>query len=144
MTTALDVFTSAMALMDEVDETTGSADTEDTREYKNRTLPIINLLVGELFPYSDTFKQEKTGKRPTAAKVEDFETGIGIDDYLCRSIMPYGLAAHLMMQEDPVSANFFQQRYDELKMLSARGMPAEIEDIEDVYGGVNYGQFARW
>lgn len=144
MTTALEVFTSAMALMDEVDETTGSADTEDTREYKNRTLPIINLLVGELFPYSDTFKQKKAGKRPTAAKVDDFETGIGIDDYLCRSIMPYGLAAHLMMQEDPVSANFFQQRYDELKMLSARGMPAEIEDIEDVYGGVNYGQFARW
>ena len=48
------------------------------------------------------------------------------------------------MQEDPTSANYFQQRYDELKSLLARGLPAESEDVGDVYGGFPYNEFSRW
>ena len=147
-TTAQEVFETAMNLMDDVNESTGAADTSDTKEYKNRTLAILNLLRGELFPYSDTYEATEAGKRPIAAKITDFVTPIGLDDYICQSVMPYGLAAHLLMQEDPSSANFFQQRYDELKSLLARGMPAESADIEDIYGvcgGLSpYNEFGMW
>jgi hypothetical protein len=49
------------------------------------------------------------------------------------------------MSEDPSSANFCQQRYDELKASLQRGMPAESEDITDLYGGLEpYNEFGMW
>ena len=144
MTNAQYVFETAMTLMDELNEATGKADTSDTKEYKNRTLRILNILRGELFPYSDTFTAGAAGKRPICPAIDDFTSAIELDDYICQSVLPYGLAAHLLMQEDPTSANYFQQRYDELKSLLARGLPAESEDIGDVYGGFTYNEFSRW
>jgi hypothetical protein len=58
--------------------------------------------------------------------------------------MPYGLAAHLLLQEDPAAANFCQQRYDELKSRLHIGLPASSEEIEDVYGGWPYNDFGSW
>ena len=62
--------------------------------------------------------------------------------------MPYGLAAHLLLAEDPATASFFQQRYDELKMRLSVGMPSASEDIVDVYGprgGIwPYNEFGEW
>ena len=144
MTNAQYVFETAMTLMDELNEATGKADTSDTKEYKNRTLRILNILRGELCPYSDTFTAGAAGKRPICPAIDDFTSAIGLDDYICQSVLPYGLAAHLLMQEDPTSANYFQQRYDELKSLLARGLPAASEDIGDVYGGFPYNEFSRW
>lgn len=141
MTNAQDVFKIAMGLMD---EESGEADSPDTREYKNRTLHILNLLRGELYPYSDSFTQPQPGKRPIADKIADFDTAIGLDDYICQSVLPYGLAAHLLLDENPSAAGFFQQRYEELKALLSRGMPVESLDIEDIYGGIGCGQFGRW
>lgn len=148
MTTAQEVFEYAMTLMDELNESTGKADTGDTKEYKNRTLAILNILRGQLYPYSDTYETGESGKRPIAAKITDFTSAIGLDDYICQSVMPYGLAAHLLMQEDPSSANFFQQRYEELLNMLRRGLPSESEDIVDLYGecgGISpYNEFGMW
>ena len=149
-TTAQDVFDTAMGLMDEVNESTGATDTADTKEYKNRTLLILNVLRGELYPYSDSYEQDEDGLRPIAMLIEDFETPIGLDDYICQTVMPYGLAAHLLLDENPSAAGFFNQRYEELKATLARGLPRSSEDIVDVYsdsdayGGLTYCQFARW
>lgn len=149
MTTAQWVFDHAMALMDEVNEGTGATDTPDTKEYKQRTLFILNTLRGELYPFSDSFAETGNGKRPIVAIIENFQDPIGLDDYICQSVMPYGLAAHLLLQEDPSSASFFNQRYEELKASLTRGRPAEFEEIEDAYscgGKYNsyYDQFGRW
>lgn len=147
-TNAQAVFDAAMGLMDEVNEASGATDTSDTREYKNRTLFILNVLRGELYPYSDNFKVEEEGVRPIAPIITDFTSDIGLDDYICQSVMPYGLAAHLLLDENPTSASFFNQRYEELKAQLARGMPQGSEDIEDVYShsrdGLGYGWFSRW
>ena len=144
MTTAQDVFEASMALMDELNEASGAADTADTKEYKNRTLPILNILIGEIYPYSDTYKSRNAGKRPIVTAISGFDSSIGLDDYICRSVLPYGLAAHLLIDENPTSASFFQQRYDELKAMLRLGFPAEFEPIEDIYGGLGCGDFARW
>ena len=147
MTTAQDIFNAAIAMMDEVNDQ-GVADHADTREYKNRTLAILNIIRGELYPYSDSY-EPGDGGRPIAAWIEDFDTPIELDDYICQSVMPYGLAAHLLMDENPTSANFFQQRYEELKDSLRRGYPSKgSEDIVDVYGargGISpYNEFSLW
>lgn len=133
MTTAQTIYEMAIALMDSMSDT-GEADTTDNAEYKNRTLPILNILRGELYPFSDTYEKDDEG-RPVATLIRAFDKPIDLDDYICQSVMPYGLAAHLLLAEDPATANFFQQRYDELKQTLARGLPNKSEDIEDVYGG---------
>ena len=146
MTTAQNVFDIAMGFMDEVDSE-GRTDTADTEEYKNRTLLILTALRGELYPYSDTYETDTEG-RPIAAVIKDFEHPIGLDDYICQTVMPYGLAAHLLLDENPSAAGFYQQRYEELLRNLTRGMPKASEDIEDVYGnrgGIDpYNEFSMW
>lgn len=134
MTTAQEVFDYTIALMDEVSES-GLTDTGDTAEYKNRTLFILNVLRGEFVPLSS--------KNETPRVIEDFDSNLDLDDYTCQTVLPYGLAAHLLLDENPSAAGFFQQRYDELKR---RGMRVSgSEDIVDVYGGCNpYNEFSRW
>lgn len=144
-TTAQRVFDITMGLIDEVNENSGETDTADTREYKVRTLLILNALRGELYPYSDTYDVETVGERPIVSVIQDFDTPIDLDDYICQSVMPYGLAAHLLLDENPASASFFQQRYEELRNNLSKGFPQDGEAITDVYGvGFEYNEFSRW
>ena len=147
MTNAQTVFDIAMGMMDEV--MNGLTDTSDTKEYKDRTLLILNALAGELYPYSDTYTTDGVDGRPIVDNIRNFRAPIGLDDYICRTVMPYGLAAHLLLDENPSAASFFQQRYEELlRMLRAGGIPKGSEDIEDVYGacgGISpYNEFSAW
>ena len=130
MTKVQDVFDKMLTLIDAVDDA-------DVSDYENRTIGIVNVLIGELFMYSDNWKVVEKGKRPIAPEVEEFEDEIGLDDYICRTVMPYGLAAHLMLQEDTTTAAYCQQRYDELKLRLAQGLPQDSDDIVDVYSGNN-------
>lgn len=144
-TTAQRVFDITMGLIDEVNENSGETDTADTREYKVRTLLILNALRGELYPYSDTYDVETAGERPIVSVIQDFDTPIDLDDYICQSVMPYGLAAHLLLDENPASASFFQQRYEELRNNLSKGLPKTTEAITDCYGvGFEYNEFSRW
>ena len=144
-TTAQRVFDITMGLIDEANENSGETDTADTREYKVRSLLILNALRGELYPYSDTYEVETAGERPIVSVIQDFDTPIDLDDYICQSVMPYGLAAHLLLDENPASASFFQQRYEELRNNLSKGFPQDGEAITDVYGvGFEYNEFSRW
>ena len=145
-TTAQRVFDIAMGLMDEVNESSGETDTSDTREYKVRTLLILNALRGELYPYSDTFPTPEDGKRPIVAVIQTFTDIIDLDDYICQTVMPYGLAAQLLLDENPTAASFLQPRYEELRDKLAKGLPQTAEEIEDVYGVLRhpYNEFSRW
>lgn len=133
-----------MHLMDEVNESTGRADTADTKEYKNRTVPILNILRVECYPYSDTYKVTEEGKRPICPEIQGFDDPIGLDDGICQGVLPYGLAAHLLLGEDDDKAGYFHQRYEEKLAQLARGLPTAGGEIEDLYGGIEYGQFGRW
>lgn len=130
MTTAKDVFDIAIGLM--ASDTNGATDTADTMEYKNRTLFILNALMGELYPYSDTFQEAQDGKRPVVEPIWDFEAQLPLDDFLAQTVLPYGLAAHLLLEESPERASFFQQRYEEL-IQKLGHPPRNFERISDVY-----------
>lgn len=150
--TGMDVFQRAITMMDELNDE-GKYRHADTEEYKNRTLAILNILVNELYPYSDTAGKNRdweTGRRPVLQPLSDLYSAIDLDDYCSGTVLPYGLAAHLLLDENPTSAGYFQQRYDELKaaLMQGRGMLAVSEDITDIYGpngGLSpYNEFGMW
>ena len=138
MTTAKHVFDTAMAIMDEIDDT-GETVNDDTFQYYNRTLPIINALQNELYRYSDTFVAE-AGVRPVCTKITGFDDQLGIDDFLAGTVLPYGLAYHLLATDgDNTVANLCLARYQALLASHGSAIPAVPEDIVDVYGGARPG-----
>ena len=145
-TTARQVFNLAIALMDEMNENTGATDTTDTKEYKLRAPNILGVLCGELYPYSDTYPLNTDGTRPICPAVETIESTIGLDDTLCTTVLPYGLAAHLLLGENNVMAGFFNQRYEEMRE-KLKNVPASFEAVSDTYGSSYYNpynNFGRW
>lgn len=128
------VFDRAIHLMDEQNETNGKTRTQDTKEYEYRTLSILNVLRNDLYPYSDTYEIRSDGKRAVPTELKSLEQPIDLDDAICQSVMPYGLAAHLLLGENDSMASFFNQRYMEmLNQLKSRAT-AVWEDIPFCFG----------
>lgn len=140
------VFDKAMYLIDAQNESTGSTDNSDTTEYKVRTLGILNNLIDDAYPASDTFAIGEDGKRPALDDLTSFPDEIKMDPYIVRSVLPCGLASKLLSEENPTLADFFWQLYEQRLAKARAGVPASFESIEDglPYGGIEYGEFARW
>lgn len=134
MTDANWVFDKAIHLMDEQNEMNGETQTVDTEEYRYRTLSILNVLRHELYPLSDTFEPGSDGKRYIVPMLSSFEQAIDLDDAIAQGVMPYGLAAHLLLGENDSMASFFNQRYEELKYSIGSKKPAVWEDIPYSFG----------
>lgn len=131
-----DVFDAAMGIMDELGQT-GQAQTSDTQEYEYRTPAIINMLVGELHML--------LGNRDNWLPVTSLDDMVpSADTNYALSALPYGLAANLLIDENPTAASFYQQRYEELRAIYLSRQQADVGDITDLYGGIPYGEFSRW
>ena len=143
-TTAKWVFERAMALMDSLGDGNGYADTADNNEYKNRTVSILNVLRMECFPFSDTYTITTPGKRPVCREILNINDNIDLDDGIAQGVLPYGLAAHLLVDENPDSASYFSQRYEEMLAGMKSGLPAAVENITDVYGITEHNSFGGW
>lgn len=148
MTTAQQVFDIAIHLMDAQNESTGSTETADTKEYRLRTPSLLNSILDRAYPASDNWPAAEDGKRPVCPKVTAMTDEIDLDERICTGILPYGLAGLLLTEENPALANFFWQTFLEQLEEAKRGAPSGIDSIEDVYGFMNdnleYGQFAQW
>lgn len=149
--TVQEVFDIAIRLMDSQNESTGSTNTTDTREYALRTPSLINSLLDQVYPASDTYTAASNGTRSTLFSVSELTDYLDLDDYVCRNVLPFGLAALLLTEENPTLANFFWQTYLENLRQAKNSMPSAIEEVEDVYGtgcpydgGIEYGWFSRW
>ncbi len=137
MKTVQDVFNAAMGLMDELNAQ-GEARTSDTREYEYRTPGIVNMMISEYRILS--------GSPGSFVQVENMEDYIlKIDDTYAIGVMQYGLAANLLVDENPTAASFYEQRYEEMRTLYFTHRPAQDGgEIVDLYGGIEYGRFSRW
>ena len=138
---AQDIFDKAMSIMDELNQS-GSSTTTDTQEYVYRTPGILNMLCAECRVLSG-----ETGRWVQMEGLEDSITGLG--DNLVIAAFPYGLAANLLIDENPTAASFFQQRYEEIRERAIARTPGTFEAIEDVYGGGSsfvdpYNEFSMW
>jgi hypothetical protein len=116
---AQQVFITTMNLMDEESED-GTFDGYPD-EYKNKAWSLLTMLQAELTPASKT-----------PSLIVDENGTFSLDDRTVLTALPYGLAAHLLMNEDQNRAAYFNNRFDELK----RKRPAVIGKIQDVYGVV--------
>lgn len=72
---------------------------------------------------------------PAPPAVNALADTILVDDVMALS-GAYFLAQHLMLTEDPDSANFFGQRYEEYRGTTVSKPPASEAPIIDVYGGL--------
>jgi hypothetical protein len=115
-----DVFELSMKLMDEETETGDYSGYPD--EYKNKAWSILTMLQAELLLPTIT----------PSILTNNSESFL-LDDRTCLTVLPYGLAAHLLMTEDQNRASFFNARFDELK----RKLPTEIQSVTDVYNVLN-------
>lgn len=140
------IFDKAMYLMDAQHESTGSTETGDTREYRVRTIGILNNLLDVVYPASDTFAVGEEGQRPALDDIRDFEDELDLDARILRDVLPNGLAAKLLSEENPKLANYFQQCFEQSLAEARARVPAGFESIDDClpYGGIEYGRFGRW
>ncbi len=137
MKTGKDIFDAAMGLMDELDRE-GRPDNPDTEEYARRAPGILNMMVAEY----RILAGEKGGILPLEALEEPV---LRIPDVYAVGVMHYGLAANLLVDENPAAAGFYEQRYEELRNIYFTRFGAEPDAaVEDLYGGIEFGQFGRW
>lgn len=148
MTTVQTVFDIAIHLMDAQNESTGSTETADTKEYQLRTPSLLNSVLDRAYPASDNWPEATDRKRPICPKISAMTDEIDLDERICTGVLPYGLAGLLLTEENPVLANFFWQTFLEQLEEAKRGVPSGIDSIEDVYGfmsdNLEFGQFASW
>lgn len=139
-----DVFDKAIHWLDEQNESTGATLTSDTKEYSLRTPNILNMYLNVVYPASDTYAQREDGKRPYLEPVTAMTDELDLDAYICMSVLPYALAAGLVKEENPAIANTALQIYAENLKAAQNSLPSSVGDIENVYGGIEYGEFSRW
>jgi hypothetical protein len=137
------VFDKAIHWIDAQNESTGSTNTADTKEYALRTPSIISLYLNVVYPYSDTYRNREDGRRPYLEPVRSMTDELDLDAYICMSVLPFALAAGLLVEENDAVANTALQIYQE-NLARAAAMPAVVGDVEDVYGGLEHGQYGRW
>lgn len=139
------IFDKAMYLIDAQNESTGSTTSADTKEYRVRTVGILNNLLDVVYPASATYPDDDTG-RPALDDIYSFEDELDLDPRILRDVLPNGLAAHLLSEENPSLAEYFQQLFEEHLEAARAGVRATFESVDDAmpYGGIEYGRFSRW
>lgn len=138
------IFDKAMYLIDANNEYTGSTETTDTKEYKVKTIGILNSLLDLVYPYSSNYLDDETEGRPFVEDLQEFTDAVPMDAYICRSVLPYGLAARLLSSENAALSNYFQELFEEALEKAKRSMRASIGEVEDLYGGIEHGEFGSW
>ena len=73
--------------------------------------------------------------RPVPTILTALTDTMQIDDVTARTVLPYGLAAHLMLDENPATASYFNGRFAEMKADANKKPPSPTEKIENIYGG---------
>lgn len=140
MTTVQQVFDIAIHMMDEQSESSGSTSTADTREYRLRTLSILNGVLPSLYPFSDTCLYPDSGRPVCPVLTQgnhsnpDFTQIIPLDDTLSLGVLPYALASHLLAGENEELSAWFMNRYMQNFSDLRNKIPATFEPIPTPYG----------
>jgi hypothetical protein len=134
--TGENVFTITMAMIDEM-LANGSLDAETTQEYRAKAPSILTMLQNELIGIDNRYRKKEDYVYPVA--IETLNQTFQIDDIKASTLLTNGLAAHLMLHEDKTLANYFEQRYEEMKGMFLKPTPREPEKRVDVYdASLNY------
>ncbi len=134
--TVEDIFRMTMAMIDEM-TATGEFDETSVAEYRAKTPSILTMLQNEIIGVENRYKPPTEIVFPVP--IEQMEQPLQVSDIKAATLLTNGLAAQLMLHEDSSLANYFNQRYEELKAIFLKPTPNQREKIEDVYdAGLNY------
>lgn len=70
---------------------------------------------------------------PIPASITSLDDDMVLDDLTCKTILSYGLASRLLVNENEGLANYYGQLYDEAKSRPRLQNPAFIQNIQDNY-----------
>lgn len=133
---AEDIFNITMAMIDEMLDT-GSLDAEATKEYRAKAPFILTMLQTELIGIDNRYRDKKDWVYPVV--IESLDQTVQVDDIKAQTLLTNGLAAQLMLHEDKTLANYFEQRYEEMKGMFIKPTPRKPETKEDKYDALlNY------
>lgn len=127
---AEDIFTMTMAMIDEMNDN-GTLDPTTTAEYRAKAPAILTVLQNEIIGIENRYRSVKEYVYPVP--IEELEQSVQIDDIKANTLLTNGLASHLMIHENKALASFFQERYEEMKGIYLKPIPAKRENITDVY-----------
>lgn len=122
-TTGEDIFKSSLALMGE------RSDAVNIEDYIDRAVPLLNLIFIEIYNFIVPFNggvEELDGgedsdsvidgtvrmQEPEKMKISSLSDTVNLDDRLTGNVIPYALAARLLLEEDPERASFFDAEYE--------------------------------
>lgn len=136
MTTVQQIYDMAIHILDEQSESTGATVTEDTAEYRYRTISILNSVIPVLAPFSSDYDPLNP---PAALDFSDYENPdmdqmIYLDDRLSLSLLPYFLAAKLIQTENESLAAACLAQYREAFQQLRDHSPGSWEKIVPSYG----------
>ena len=94
----------------------------------------------------------RPGKRPVHPPVTEMTDVVDMDDFICLSVLPAGLAALFVLDEDKDKYNAYWGDYQNRLAQARATLPAGdgFEDVENPYSfsgagaGIEYGWFGRW
>ena len=133
---AEEIFKITMSMIDEMN-TSGELDPTTTAEYRAKAPTILSMLQAEIIGIENRYRDAKEQIQPIP--IEDLEQPLQIDVIKATTLLTNGLAANLMVVEDKSLANFFEQRYEEMKGMFLKPTPREPEKRVDVYdASLNY------
>lgn len=133
---AEDIFKMTMALIDEMN-TSGELDATTTAEYRAKAPSILSMLQAEIIGIENRYRAKTEQIMPV--QIESLDQPLQIDTIKAATLLSNGLAANLMVVEDKALANFFEQRYEEMKGMFLKPTPKSPESRRDVYDStLNY------
>lgn len=134
-----EIYDITMALMDEMldnrtVEQEPDVDYSSTKDYQARTPGILTILQTQVVMYLKKFGNDIDTLEPLTT----MEDEVDLDQNICTGVLPYGLAARLLGQEDTTMSYYFNDLYNsnlEAARYSADGKYiAKQKPRENVYG----------
>ena len=119
-----EIYDITMALMDEmIDNSTvdqdPNVDYPSTKDYQARTPGILTILQTQV----TNFFKSKGMEVDTLDRLINMADNVDLSDDICMGVLPNGLAARLLGQEDTQMSSYFSQLY-----MNALGDAAEASD----------------
>lgn len=125
MTTANEILRATLSLM--------GAEKEEAR-YAERALAGINALTADLFVLDRALKGEAAAPAAAVPVLASLEDTTDLADLLVRSLIPLGLAAYLLNEEEERRAAFFHNLYrTEKSVLLRQFAPSRRHPVRQVY-----------
>lgn len=136
MTTVQQIYDMAIHILDEQAESSGATVTEDTDEYRYRTISILNSIIPVLAPFSSDYDPTDP---PMALDWSDYKNPdldqiIQLDDRLSLGLLPYFLAAKLIQTENESLSVLCLSQYREAFQQLRDHSPGSWEKITPSYG----------